>query len=140
MEKRPSLKASIRKSIQEKREEVNLDSFSLTSTSYLAPGQLLPLVIQPTIKGVNLASWAANSREYLRNELDKHGAVLCQGFNVDTPGKFEAFASAVATDGELFDEYGDLPRDTPGAKVYHSTPYPADKSILFHNESSHTHR
>ena len=140
MERRPSLKASIRKSIQEKREEVDLDNFSLTSTSYLAPGQLLPLIIQPTMKGVNLVAWAESNREYLRNELDKHGAVLFQGFNVDTSTKFEALASAVAADGELFDEYGDLPRDTPGAKVYHSTPYPADKSILFHNESSHTHR
>jgi len=140
MEKRPSLKANIRKSIQEKREEVNLDNLSLTSASYFAPGQHLPLVIQPTMKGVNLAAWAANNREYLGNELDKHGAILCKGFNVDSPAKFEAFARAVATDGELFDEYGDLPRDTPGAKVYHSTPYPADKSILFHNESSHMHR
>ncbi|GHO97454.1 hypothetical protein KSF_075020 [Reticulibacter mediterranei] len=64
---------------------------------------------------------------------------MCKGFNIDSPEKFEAFAQTVATDGELFDEYGDLPRDTLGAKVYHSTPYLADKSILFHNESSHMH-
>lgn len=140
MEEKTSLRASIRKSIQEKREEVNLENFSLTSASYFAPDQTLPLVIRPTMKGVNLAAWAANNREYLRSELDKHGAVLFQGFHVDAAEKFEAFAHAVSADGELFDEYGDLPRDTPGAKVYHSTPYPADKSILFHNESSHTHR
>ncbi len=35
--------------------------------------------------------------------------------------------------GELFDEDGDLPRENPGAKVYTSTPYPADKAILFHD-------
>jgi hypothetical protein len=33
----------------------------------------------------------------------------------------------------LFDEDGDLARENPGAKVYTSTPYPADKAILFHD-------
>jgi alpha-ketoglutarate-dependent taurine dioxygenase len=132
--------SSIRRSIQRKREEINLADFSLTETSYLAPGQLLPLIIRPSIAGVNLASWAENNKEYLKQELAKHGAILFRNFTIDSPDKFEAFAHAVSADGELFDEYGDLPRDTPGAKVYHSTPYPADKSILFHNESSHMHR
>jgi hypothetical protein len=41
---------------------------------------------------------------------------------------------------ETFDEYGDLPREPMGGKVYSSTPYPADETILFHNEGSHQHR
>jgi alpha-ketoglutarate-dependent taurine dioxygenase len=139
MDQKPSLKASIRKSVQERREEISLEEFQLTTTRCLAPEQLLPLIIEPSIRGVNLVSWAANSRDYLRTELLKHGAVLFKNFQVDAPEKFEALARSLV-DGELFDEYGDLPRDTPGAKVYHSTPYPADKSILFHNESSHTQR
>jgi alpha-ketoglutarate-dependent taurine dioxygenase len=40
----------------------------------------------------------------------------------------------------LFGEYGDLPREGVSGKVYGSTPYPPDKAILFHNESSHLHR
>lgn len=140
MENKPSLKANIRKSIQEKREEINLATLSLTRTSYFPETEPLPLVIQPTMSGVNLASWAGNNRDYIQTELNKHGAVLFRNFVVDSPAKFEDFARAVSADGELFDEYGDLPRDTPGAKVYHSTPYPADKTILFHNESSHMHR
>lgn len=140
MEKKPSLKASIRQSIQEKRAEIDLNAFHLTTASELRPGELLPLVIQPALSGVNLSQWAKNNRDYLDAELVKHGAILFRGFSIDTPSKFEEFARSAARDGELFDEYGDLPRDTPGAKVYHSTPYPADKSILFHNESSHTHR
>lgn len=140
MEKKPDLRASIRRSMQEKREEINIDTFQLTKASYLQPGQTLPLLVQPTIKGVNLAHWASNNRAYIQQELLKHGAILFRGFSIDAPGKFEEFARSVAQDGELFDEYGDLPRENPGAKVYGSTPYPADKSILFHNESSHTHR
>lgn len=138
MDKKTGLKTSIRGSIQARREEIDLAAVNLTSASYLAPEQPLPLVIQPTIDGVSLASWAGNNREYLSKELAKHGGILFRNFNVDTPVKFESFARAIST--ELFDEYGDLPRDNPGAKVYHSTPYPADKSILFHNESSHMHR
>lgn len=140
MEKKPSLKASIRQSIQERREKLDLDTLNLTKTGYLHPEQVLPLVIQPTMSGVNLAHWAANNRDYLQEELMKHGAILFRNFSLDSPGKFEEFARSVARDGELFDEYGDLPRENPGAKVYGSTPYPSDKSILFHNESSHTHR
>ena len=41
---------------------------------------------------------------------------------------------------DLFVEYGDLPQETGGGKVYSSTPYPPDKTILFHNESSHMHQ
>ncbi len=137
MERKSGIGSSIRNS---RREEINLANFSLTTSSYLSPGQLLPLVIQPSIAGVNLASWAGNNKEYLRRELAKHGAILFRNFTVDSPAKFEAFACAVSADGELFDEYGDLPRENPGAKVYGSTPYPADMPILFHNESSHTHR
>ncbi len=138
MEKK--VETSIRKNIQKRREEISLNDFSLTKSSYLSPTTHFPLVIQPSMAGVNLASWTKNSKEYLRNELAKHGALLFRNFTIDSPGKFEEFARALSTNGELFDEYGDLPRAQPGAKVYKSTPYPADKAILFHNESSHMHR
>ncbi len=139
MEEKLSIKASIRKSIQDSREEINLANFSLTTSGYLGQGTL-PLVIQPAMDGVNLAGWASNNREDIRSNLAKHGAILFRNFAITSPAKFEEFALSVSETGELFDEYGDLPRDDPGVKVYHSTPYPADKSILFHNESSHMHR
>src|SRR5215469_10532432 len=139
MERKPSLESNLRKSLHKKREEINLADFQLTTSHSLSLGQLLPLVIEPAIAGVNLASWAGNNREYLGRELAKHGAMLLRNFTVDSPAKFEAFARAVSADGDLFDEYGDLPREDKGVKVYGSTPYPADKAILFHNEGSHTH-
>jgi len=140
MERKASLKATIRKGLQERRDEINLAELSLTKESYLQAGSTIPLVIQPTMDGVNLASWAANNQDYIRNELAKHGAILFRNFGTDTPVKFESFARSVAVNGDLYEEYGDLPRDDPGLKVYHSTPYPKDKPILFHNESSHMHR
>ncbi|HTK06064.1 MAG TPA: TauD/TfdA family dioxygenase [Ktedonobacteraceae bacterium] len=140
MDKRPSLRANIKKIVQERREEISLTDFNLTKTEYFSPESHLPLVVQPAINGVNLAGWALNNKEYIQRELATHGAILFRNFTIDSPARFEEFALSASAKGELFDEYGDLPRDTPGAKVYHSTPYPADKSILFHNESSHMHR
>ncbi len=140
MEKKPGLKASIRRNIQERREEINLASLKLTRESYLQPGLSFPLVLQPAMEGVNLTAWARNNKEYITAELAKHGALLFRNFSIDSGTKFEEFAVAASLKGELFNEYGDLPRDDPGLKIYHSTPYPADKSILFHNESSHMHR
>src|ERR1019366_2663365 len=131
-------KTSLRKSIQRKREEIDLTSVSLTTESYISPVETLPLVIQPAMEGVNLASWAKTHLDYINTQLAKHGGVLFRNFHIDSPEKFETFARVIGT--ELFDEYGDLPRENPGAKVYGSTPYPADKSIMFHNESSHMHR
>jgi non-ribosomal peptide synthetase component F/alpha-ketoglutarate-dependent taurine dioxygenase len=116
---------------------VSLSVEQLTKTNYLLEGQKLPLVIQPNSTEVDLMSWAENNRDYLDTQLFKHGAVLFRGFNVKSTSEFENFAQTICPN--LFAEYGDLPRIGEGGKVYGSTPYPADKAILFHNESSHLH-
>lgn len=61
MKARPNIRDSIKKSMQEKREEINLADFQLTKAEFLAEGQTLPLIIQPAMPGVNLASWAENT-------------------------------------------------------------------------------
>lgn len=96
------------------------------------------LVIEPAVEDVNLVNWAANQRQYLEGQLLKYGAVLLRDFKVGTVQVFEEVAAAISP--ELFGDYGDLPREDAGGKVYGSTPYPADKPILFHNESSHLPR
>jgi amino acid adenylation domain-containing protein len=109
----------------------------LIKTDYLQEGQKFPLVIQPNSAEIDIISWANNNREYLETELFKHGAILFRGFDVKSASEFENFAQTICPN--LFAEYGDLPRTDEGGKVYGSTPYPADKAILFHNESSHLH-
>ncbi|HEY9803800.1 MAG TPA: amino acid adenylation domain-containing protein [Leptolyngbyaceae cyanobacterium] len=109
----------------------------LIKTDYLQAGQNFPLVIQPNSGEVDLISWAENNRDYLETELFKHGAILFRDFQVKSVSEFENFAQTISPN--LFAEYGDLPRTGEGGKVYGSTPYPADKAILFHNESSHLH-
>ncbi len=95
----------------------------------------LPMLITPAVENVDLASWCESHKAELDGYFDQHGALLFRGFEMDGVEEFEAVASAVATD--LFAEYGDLPPEGASERIYHSTPYPPDKMILFHNESSH---
>jgi alpha-ketoglutarate-dependent taurine dioxygenase len=108
----------------------------LTSTGYL-PGneERLPLVITPTVEGVDLASWCASHADEVEDHLNRHGALLFRGFPLREPTEFEKVAATIS--GELWGDYGDLPSEETGERIYHSTPYPPDKMILFHNESSH---
>ncbi|MEH2037877.1 amino acid adenylation domain-containing protein [Nostoc sp.] len=110
----------------------------LVKTNYLQPQQTFPLVIQPATNDIDLVAWAKINQEFIQTELLKHGAILFRGFNVESAPEFESFAQAISP--QLFGEYGDLPRAGESGKVYGSTPYPADKAILFHNESSHLHQ
>ncbi len=110
---------------------------SLVKTEYLSSGETLPLVIKPEVADIDIIDWAKNNREFIESKLLHNGALLFRGFNLNYVTAFENFAGAICP--ELFGEYGDLPREEVGGKVYGSTPYPSNKAILFHNESSHLH-
>jgi amino acid adenylation domain-containing protein len=138
MEKRERQESQIKKLRGIKRKAVDLSKVRDVRTTYLRPGGTLPLVIQPEMDEIDLADWAGSNRDFIETNLLSHGSILFRGFNVPSVSEFERFASAVCP--ELFGDYGDLPREQAGAKVYTSTPYPADETILFHNESSHMHR
>jgi TfdA family taurine catabolism dioxygenase TauD len=112
---------------------------STASAVTIAPydeNPLTPWVIRPAgVEGVDLAGWASeNGQEVDRLVLDR-GAVLFRGFELGSADEFETVAAALTS--ELYGGYGDLPREGQSANVYKSTPYPPDRPILFHNESSH---
>jgi alpha-ketoglutarate-dependent taurine dioxygenase len=115
-----------------RRRAVNLERLVDTN---LIDGGNLPLVVQPVVDGVDLAEWASTNRDELNGYFDKHGAILFRGFALEGAPAFERVAASIAAD--LFAEYGDLPPEGASERIYHSTPYPPDKTILFHNESSH---
>lgn len=121
-----------------KPKAINLAQEKLVKTDYLQGGETLPLLCQPNVSDLDVGDWAKSDRQFIETNLLKHGAILFRGFNLNSVANFENFAQAICP--ELFGEYGDLPREGLGGKVYGSTPYPADKAILFHNESSHIHR
>lgn len=138
MTKIDALPGKFSKLNQIKRKSVNVTSSDLVVTHVLREGWNLPLVLSPAVDDVDLAEWALSNGKFIDDHLLKHGALLFRGFNIGSSEEFEAVASAVC--GELFGEYNDLPREEMGKKVYGSTPYPRDQTILFHNESSHLHR
>lgn len=120
-----------------KPKSISLAQEKLVKTDYLQAGEI-PLLCQPNVSDLDVGDWAKSDRQFIETNLLKHGAILFRGFNLNSVANFENFAQAICP--ELFGEYGDLPREGLGGKVYGSTPYPADKAILFHNESSHMHR
>jgi alpha-ketoglutarate-dependent taurine dioxygenase len=118
-----------------RRKGVDLASFTPVRESQLSADQPLPLIIEPAVDQVDLADWVSNYRDYLESKTLLHGGILFRGFGLAGATEFEKVAGSICR--ELFAEYGDLPREDVAGKVYTSTPYPEDKSILYHNESSH---
>jgi alpha-ketoglutarate-dependent taurine dioxygenase len=138
MEQRKRKEANLASFMQVKPRAVGLSREKVVRTGYLKSDQTFPLVIQPALEDIDLADWAKSNLEFIETELLKHGSILFRGFSVNSTSEFERFASAIRPD--LFGEYGDLPREGVSDKVYKSTPYPENKTILFHNEGSHTDR
>ncbi len=132
---RKSLKLKTFKAVQ--AQTVDLSPERLINTEYLTPGETFPLVITPRVPELDAVEWAIHNHEFIQTQLQRHGGILFRNFGLQTPEDFEQFAQGICP--LLFGDYGDLPREGISSKVYGSTPYPADKAILFHNESSHLH-
>ncbi|MGH7999037.1 MAG: condensation domain-containing protein, partial [Brasilonema sp.] len=135
LEQKQRKEAKFNKFKMVKPQAVSLPSGELIKTDYLQPENPFPLIVQPNVDEIELADWAKSHRDFIQTQLLKHGAILFRGFNINLVSDFENVAQAICPD--LFGEYGDLPREEVGGKVYGSTPYPQEKAILFHNESSH---
>ena len=121
-----------------RRKVVDLSKTRGIKTDYLSANEKLPLVVEPQLEDIDPLDWAGTNREFIDQEILKHGAILFRNFKLASATDFEQFAQALCPN--LFGEYGDLPREGVEGKVYGSTPYPEDQTILFHNESSHMHR
>lgn len=119
-----------------RRRAVSVSTESLVTTGYLKPDSPLPLVIQPAVKGLDPAAWAAGRRDWLEDQLLSHGGLLFRHFDIRTASDFEAVVRAVA--GDLL-EYRERssPRSEVADRVYTSTDYPANQRIFLHNENSY---
>jgi alpha-ketoglutarate-dependent taurine dioxygenase len=131
-------KDKFEKFLNAKATEVALAPEDQVRTAEVVPGSRLPLLVEPAVGDFDLIEWARRSGDWIETRLMHHGALLLRGCDVASVARFEQFARVICPD--LFGEYGDLPTAQGGEKVYQSTPYPPDKTILFHNESSHMHR
>jgi alpha-ketoglutarate-dependent taurine dioxygenase len=122
---------------QSSRKALFVSSESLVTTSYLDPDHRLPLVIRPSLEGVNLIEWAARNRDLIEARLIREGGLLFRGFAIDEVEKFEGLMRALC--GDLLDyTYRSTPRTQIRGGIYTSTEYPADQTIPLHNEMSYS--
>ncbi|GAB2198754.1 non-ribosomal peptide synthetase [Sessilibacter sp. MAH4] len=98
----------------------------------------LPYVFLCNNSDINSTVWVKEYIDTIHEKLLSHGAVLFRNFGLQTPVDFEQFVESMHP--QLFGKYGDLPKKEGGKNIYRSTPYPDDRMILFHNESSHMSR
>ncbi len=120
-----------------RRKQVDSSLESLVSTSQMFEDRAIPLVVRPAVDGVDLNAWAEGHGAYVRQLVDRHGAVLFRGFRVSTVKDFQTFVE-LTSDGPALD-YVDrsTPRETRGSKVFTSTVYPSDQAIKLHNEGTY---
>jgi alpha-ketoglutarate-dependent taurine dioxygenase len=117
------------------RKALNLSSAGLVKTGLLSAETSLPLIIQPAVEGVDLASWASGNREFIEAQLSKPGALLFRNFSM-TVDKFRQFITN--SSGSLIDYHErSSPRSHLSGHIYTSTDYPPHLSIFMHNENSY---
>jgi alpha-ketoglutarate-dependent taurine dioxygenase len=119
------------------RKTFKISQNTLIETEPLLAEGSIPLVVKPTILGVDLLEWAASNKEAIEALLLKHRALLFRNFNVNTTALFNEFVKLTSS-GQLL-EYRDRssPRHEVGDKIYTSTDYPAEQSIFLHNEGTY---
>jgi alpha-ketoglutarate-dependent taurine dioxygenase len=119
-----------------KRKSITVSQKQLVKTSFFNSGQQLPLVIEPTIDGVSLTSWAISNRSWIEEQLLKYGGMIFRDFDVNRNFDFQEFIKSISS--KLLDyTYASTPRTLIKGKVYTSTEYPAEQSILLHNEMAY---
>lgn len=120
-----------------KRKVVKSCPEELIKTEYFQPEVKLPLIIKPTINGVNLIDCAANNLEFINNQILQHGAILFRNFPINSVVEFEKFIAIIC--GEVLEyRYRASPRSRISGRIYTSTDYPADQSIFPHNEHAYS--
>jgi alpha-ketoglutarate-dependent taurine dioxygenase len=108
----------------------------LIKSGPLLPGGGLPLLVEPAVAGLDLATWAGANRERLAELLSRHGGLLFRGFGVAAPEDLERFITAVSGASLEYRERSS-PRTAVAGKIYTSTDYPPSYPIFLHNENSY---
>jgi alpha-ketoglutarate-dependent taurine dioxygenase len=116
-----------------KPKAINLAQDQWIRTSFPIPGRELPLLIEPTLKSVDLFDWARNNSDLIKSSLLRHGGLLFRGFGLRDGVDLERFLEAVDADLMYYTE-GATPRTKVTGKIYTSTEFPSDQAIAPHNE------
>jgi len=120
------------------RKPFSVSQEELVTVGPLKAGGELPLVIRPSVEGLDLVAWGLSNRELINAYLLKHGGILFRNFNISSPEAFERFVISSSTEPLPYRERSS-PRTRVTNNIYTSTDYPADQSIFLHNENSYQH-
>jgi alpha-ketoglutarate-dependent taurine dioxygenase len=120
-----------------RQKPIAISEENLIQLGYLQPGKSLPLLIQPAIDKLRLVDWSRNNKDYIENNLLKHGAILFRNFMPLTIAEFQVFIESISGDLIRYSYYS-TPRTVVSGNIYTSTDYPADQYIPLHNEMSYT--
>lgn len=120
------------------RRTVVVSKESLVKSRPLLPGSPLPLLIEPTLEGVDLVGWARNNLDQIEAHLYERGGVLFRGFRLGGIDRFQELNQATSRGDLLEYSYRSTPRTQVKGKIYTSTEYPADQFIPMHNEMAYS--
>lgn len=130
------MQLSLEKLKTARRSAVNVSDAGPVKLGSLSASSSLPLVIEPTVSGLDPVAWANHQRAFIESSLLKYGGVLFRHFDLRTPADFARFMETIA--GELLTyKERSSPRSQVSNHVYTSTDYPAAHSIFLHNENSY---
>ena len=90
---------SLRKSGSARRRVVNMSQTDMIETTFVRSGKSLPLLIKPTIEGIDLVAWVARNRQFIDTHLLKYGGIIFRGFNISSVAEFEQLVRVLA--GEM---------------------------------------
>jgi alpha-ketoglutarate-dependent taurine dioxygenase len=103
---------------------------------WVAPGQLLPLILYPDEQRTDLLELASRHRELIRQKLLIHGGILFRGFQGSTIDMFRRLIEALSGQPLQYQERSS-PRHEIKDSIYTSTDHPPKRSIFLHNEQSY---
>ena len=119
-----------------KRQAVSLSSASLVKAEPMFATGALPLLVEPSVPGLDLAAWGAENGAFLEASLRRHGGILFRHFDVRDAAGLERFIQAVSG-GALEYRERSSPRSSVAGNIYTSTDYPPSHPIFLHNENSY---
>ncbi|HEY6349913.1 MAG TPA: TauD/TfdA family dioxygenase [Candidatus Angelobacter sp.] len=119
-----------------KRVPISASSGNLVNVHAPNAGTTLPITIQPATRGVDVAGWAAMSRDQIKGILSRHGAILFRGFEIGSGTEFQRFIRSISGNPLPYVERSS-PRTHIKDNIYTSTEYPSEQSIFLHCENSY---
>jgi hypothetical protein len=92
--------------------------YSVVRESFAAPGQSLPLILQPAAPGVDLIEFAARNRAEIQERLVKYGAILFRGFPGVGIETFETMLTALSGEPLPYVERSSPRHEVGGQDLY----------------------